>query len=205
MVSTDSTTKRCTKCGEEKPANTIYFAARKANRSGLSCWCRECYRRRAEDSRRAKGKLPVKRVKDDGLYRQCSVCNEWKPANTEFYTPDKRRPRGIAASCRECNNARLLAYYYNDPEVKIYRRHRRSILRASSGNYTKTDVELQYKSQRGLCWHCGKALNGEYHIDHLHPVSKGGTSNPSNIVISCAWCNHSKGSKLVHEWNGRLL
>jgi 5-methylcytosine-specific restriction endonuclease McrA len=53
----------------------------------------------------------------------------------------------------------------------------------------------------GRCQICGleldnKALNG-YHVDHIHPVSKGG--NPydmSNLQLTCVECNLKKGAKL---------
>jgi 5-methylcytosine-specific restriction endonuclease McrA len=33
------------------------------------------------------------------------------------------------------------------------------------------------------------------HIDHFHPLSKGGKHSIDNLVASCAKCNLSKGSK----------
>lgn len=51
----------------------------------------------------------------------------------------------------------------------------------------------------GTCHHCGvKVEKGE--IDHLFPWSRGGTDDPSNLVLSCRPCNRSKGSKTVEEW-----
>lgn len=82
---------------------------------------------------------------------------------------------------------------------------RRAAKKQSNGSYTSNDVELQRLSQKGLCWHCGKPVGDEYHIDHLIPLSRGGSNNPRNIVISCPHCNLSKHDKFPHEWNGRLL
>jgi hypothetical protein len=36
--------RRCTKCGEEKPATTEYFQKHSRDKSGLQCWCKECSR-----------------------------------------------------------------------------------------------------------------------------------------------------------------
>lgn len=71
--------------------------------------------------------------------------------------------------------------------------------------YPAEDIRLAYESQKGACWWCGEKVDDSYHIDHRVPLSKGGTNKPENICISCARCNLSKGSKLPHEWNGRLL
>jgi 5-methylcytosine-specific restriction endonuclease McrA len=46
-----------------------------------------------------------------------------------------------------------------------------------------------------------------YHVDHVVPLVRGGSDDPSNLVIACVPCNLSKGDKLPHEWkrSGRLL
>jgi hypothetical protein len=74
----------------------------------------------------------------------------------------------------------------------------------AEGEYTDGDITLQLKTQKGLCWWCGCRLD-EYHIDHRIPLSKGGTHNPGNIVISCPHCNLTKNNKMPWEWIGRLL
>lgn len=86
---------------------------------------------------------------------------------------------------------------------RIYSAKRRSQM--GTEHYTQADIKLQYSSQKGKCWHCGKACNGTYHIDHLIPLSRGGTDKASNIVISCPTCNERKHDKYTWEWNGRLL
>ena len=52
---------------------------------------------------------------------------------------------------------------------------------------------------RGSCVYCGSTV-GPLHLDHIWPVSKGGTNEPSNLVTACANCNLSKGSKSLREW-----
>ena len=49
------------------------------------------------------------------------------------------------------------------------------------------------------CRYCG-ASNVPMHIDHIKPVSKGGTDALGNLTAACAPCNLSKGSKTVKEW-----
>lgn len=76
---------------------------------------------------------------------------------------------------------------------------------AADGQYTPDNVAQQYVSQNGRCWWCGKLVGNTYHVDHRIPLSRGGSNAPENLVISCPACNCSKGAKLPHEWNGRLL
>lgn len=37
-------------------------------------------------------------------------------------------------------------------------------------------------------------------IDHLLPVSRGGTDDPRNLVLACSGCNGSKGDRTPDEW-----
>lgn len=53
------------------------------------------------------------------------------------------------------------------------------------------------------CMYCGESLSiRTMQVDHVFPVSKGGSDDPSNLVAACPACNVSKGSKTVVEWVG---
>jgi biotin operon repressor len=49
------------------------------------------------------------------------------------------------------------------------------------------------------CRYCGDAAP-QMEVDHVHPVSAGGTDDPQNLVAACRACNRSKGAKLISEW-----
>jgi hypothetical protein len=50
-----------------------------------------------------------------------------------------------------------------------------------------------------VCQYCGsKAPDG--HVDHIIPLSRGGTDSVDNLLWSCAFCNISKGAKSLDEW-----
>jgi 5-methylcytosine-specific restriction endonuclease McrA len=58
-----------------------------------------------------------------------------------------------------------------------------------------------FDRDRGHCRYCGSRLErAEAQIDHVVPVAKGGSNKESNLVTSCADCNHEKGVEL---WNPR--
>lgn len=91
-------------------------------------------------------------------------------------------------------------------KASAHRRRAHAIANTPKGeHYTMADVKLQYKSQKGKCWHCGVKLNDVYHIDHFVPLAKGGTNSANNIVVSCPKCNLSKNDKTVPQWKGRLF
>lgn len=93
----------------------------------------------------------------------------------------------------------------NPEKFRAYEANRRARKKATGGTYTREDVQLQYESQRGLCWWCGKPVGNDYHIDHRIPLSRGGSNDARNLCIACPHCNAEKHNKLPHEWNGRLL
>ena len=50
------------------------------------------------------------------------------------------------------------------------------------------------------CYLCDSSvlLDG-LHFDHIIPVSRGGTNDPSNVAVSCAACNLAKGAGLTDK------
>lgn len=57
-----------------------------------------------------------------------------------------------------------------------------------------------YREWSSTCFYCGIPLCGPHHakshVDHLVPVSRGGTDDPVNLVKACERCNLAKG-----DWN----
>lgn len=50
------------------------------------------------------------------------------------------------------------------------------------------------------CQYCGISANeSKLHVDHIIPVTKGGTNDLKNLVTSCEQCNNSKGKRIVEE------
>ena len=55
------------------------------------------------------------------------------------------------------------------------------------------------RRDKHVCQYCGEATrDGE--VDHIIPLSGGGTDALDNLAWSCASCNRSKGSKILDEW-----
>lgn len=49
------------------------------------------------------------------------------------------------------------------------------------------------------CVYCGTDEE-PLHLDHVHPVSRGGGNDLDNLVVACRRCNLSKGARSVEEW-----
>lgn len=76
---------------------------------------------------------------------------------------------------------------------------RKQTMETNGGKSSKKDIAALYDVQNGLCFFCGKALSHkggkqEFHIDHFQPVSRGGSSDIRNLVLTCIACNLEKGN-----------
>lgn len=59
--------------------------------------------------------------------------------------------------------------------------------------------KLVKKRSNSICHYCGKfASRG--HVDHVVPLSRGGSDDLSNLVWACRACNLSKHDKTPDEW-----
>lgn len=73
-----------------------------------------------------------------------------------------------------------------------------------------TDVKFTrrniYDHYNYRCCYCGKRFpTSELNLEHIMPVSRGGKTDWSNIVIACIPCNTQKGDLLPREARMKLL
>ncbi|MGD8512780.1 MAG: HNH endonuclease [Deltaproteobacteria bacterium] len=58
---------------------------------------------------------------------------------------------------------------------------------------------------RGRCYYCGKSFPPRsLTMDHIVPLSRGGTSKKGNVVPACKDCNNKKKYMLPIEWEAYL-
>ena len=93
--------------------------------------------------------------------------------------------------------------------------HRIALSRASRGNARDHRRVLAQDHKRHVkrttfrdcgrrCVYCGTALGLEIAtLDHVYPLSRGGTHDPGNLVAACQRCNQLKGSLLPVEFFAR--
>lgn len=92
-----------------------------------------------------------------------------------------------------------------DPNYIAQRRARDSNRRTRSsacrGKHTGKDIQRLLAGQSAQCFYCGQSIeNLKFEIDHFIPLSKRGSNEPDNLVLSCCRCNRSKGAKFPWEW-----
>lgn len=153
--------------------------------------------------------------KTDGLHTTCKECHnaksrEWSVANKEkrraiadrWQRENSARHNATTIAWRKANNQRVLAgrkkWRDRFPEVsRQYWRNRYARNLAAAGRATPEQVQARIAVFGGMCWMCKVKPYEE--IDHVIPLSKGGTNWPSNLRPACRTCNRWKWDRVIHE------
>ncbi|MEB3277217.1 MAG: HNH endonuclease [Cyanobacteriota bacterium] len=91
-----------------------------------------------------------------------------------------------------------------DPEYVLYHRQkskrRKALLKSSVGiQLTGRQVRQRFGEFGNVCAYCG-AGGVDLHIEHVVPISRGGTHTLGNIVPACQSCNFNKSTHEVEAW-----
>ena len=72
--------------------------------------------------------------------------------------------------------------------------------RKAFGNGSPEKKELLEKFGAS-CYLCGKQRQAKtLQVEHMHPVSRGGSNNIENLALACKECNREKGTMTVEEY-----
>lgn len=175
-------TKICSACGVEKPATVEYFSPQ---RKYLNRRCKPCANAAAKAWRLAnldKARANDKVHREANADKKRATTKAWQLAN-----PEKQR------SCAK-------SWYLANPQKhRAKSARRRAHTRNATGSHTAADIARLHAEQSGLCSYCSISLPLGYHVDHVVPLSRGGSNAPDNLRLTCPRCNLSKGAKLISE------
>lgn len=97
----------------------------------------------------------------------------------------------------------------NKDKVRSYDRKKRAMRSMAEGTHTKEDVLKILNLQKHKCAECRADLRKVgYEVDHIFPLSKGGSNWPNNLQCLCRECNIRKSATDPIAWaakKGRLL
>jgi 5-methylcytosine-specific restriction endonuclease McrA len=155
------------------------------------------------------------RLKAKSKARYAEKREEIKKAAAEY----RKTPAGIATTQRhhakvqsdperrEHRNDLSRQRYSNNNEYRrvLGRVHqaKRRVRLASNINQEgdlKQFIAMSLKAD-AKCAYCGEwLLVAGGSVDHMMPVSRGGTNTRENLCLCCLPCNKSKGNKTIQEW-----
>lgn len=81
--------------------------------------------------------------------------------------------------------------------VNAWTRQRRTLRNGAPGCCSEKQAAARIAMYGGLCAYCSATYE---QLDHVIPLSRGGTNWPANLRPACARCNRSKSDKLLSEW-----
>lgn len=118
------------------------------------------------------------------------AAREWRLNNPDRAAAAKRayhqkNKAAVERRVREWNAA-------NPEAARVRGRNYRARLNAAEGSHTADDVKSLYSKQVGRCVYCRRKLGDRYHVDHIRPLSRGGSNWPTNLQLLCARCNNNK-------------
>ena len=140
--------------------------------------------------------------------RQWSHENRDKKREQNREWRENNRDKARASSLRWArNNAEQQTEYvrerrqkYPDKYRQAVRRRRARLRGAQRFRVTDKDISRLLNRFNKRCAYCGDDIADGFHIDHVVPLSRGGSDGIGNYLPVCSFCNESKGAKTLVEW-----
>lgn len=148
-----------------------------------------------KEAKRAQAILDRMQHIQDALNCVCKIC--------EVSFKQKTHMGKKEAYCKHC--AKQLAAKHRRKSSRIAKSRRRARIRNTKND--SIDPFDVFDAADWTCYLCGeqtpKALRGTHdnrapELDHIHPLSKGGTHTLDNVACACRKCNQIKGDNLLN-------
>ena len=152
--------------------------------------------------------------------KKCTNCGIVYPATLEYFHKERN---GLRGDCKECRNKVSRRWHQdNKTERLVYFKKWREdnkgymnqwrkdnpdkhVAIDSKRRASKKDVKFEKFSRQDVldmwgtvCHICLDAIElDDWHMDHVHPLSKGGEHSLNNVKPSHPTCNMSKGASII--------
>jgi 5-methylcytosine-specific restriction endonuclease McrA len=121
-------------------------------------------------------------------------CRQWNAKNADAKRATNARYR--AANKNIINERRKIKRVLNPNLERIKTAKRRS----SKGTLPKNIVDKLLSLQNWLCRCCNTSLKDGYHLDHIIPISRGGSNSEDNMQLLTPKCNMQKYTLTMEEF-----
>lgn len=207
--------KVCKKCGELKL--TTEFSKHPSTKDRLNYKCKHCAVLCAAEWRIVNRDKYVKYMNDTreknivkcAIYRKEHIDKikelraNWRKINPEYSATNSAlwREKNPSKSAEyyvnnkdKCNQATRKWQKENPEKVRAILASRRARKKNAEGKHSSYDILHLLSLQKQKCACCNKSIKSGYHVDHIQPISKGGTNGKDNIQLLCPTCNRTKSA-----------
>jgi DNA-nicking Smr family endonuclease len=159
--------------------------------------CADCKKAQNEYSKQYQKNNPDKRLRYSRNYRKANA-ESVREYNRRFYLSNREH---LLAQCKE---------YYRNNKQQSFAKARRRKAKLASLRYEPYTVEQIIELYGNVCHICKEEIDlalprstGKpgwekgLHLEHVIPISKGGTDTVDNVKPSHAICNLLKGTKVL--------
>ena len=201
--------KTCSKCGTTYPLDD--FPPRKSSKDGKHGWCRPCFRAYYSVKGQEWREANRERQRETERARYAADPEKGKARSQRWREKNREAIREAARRYYQENQEERLAYAvaYRAANRDLIRERARVRYAANPGLYRLRARERSFTGETAAyvaelltqpCAYCGATEQIE--IEHVIPYSRGGKTEPDNLVPACSPCNKSKGAKTPAEWLG---
>lgn len=189
--------KLCNKCGRVQLLESFHRSA--GTQDGRVSDCRDCVCKRSAEWYAVRAADPE--FRDRRKARQLTHQKKWRDANKELTKANMAEWR---AANREMLAKQNKAWRLQNMDRVLEKNHRRRA-RLLDSYVAPVDREQIWIRDAGTCQICLTQIDRELPwpdpmsrtLDHIIPLSRGGTHEPDNIQLAHARCNSRKGDRPI--------
>lgn len=178
--------KICTKCGEELPATTEYFAKNKMGKYGLYSICKICMNCKEtcdENCKKYNKEYHENKLK---ITKTCTKCGKELPATIEYF---HKNGKILKSDCKICNNIKRKTWHINNREY---------VIKENKKRYNK-NKHIQYQMHKR--WRTeNKELANKYARELMAKKCKNDPKFKLNKNMRTAIWRSLKGNKKGQNW-----
>jgi len=180
----------CTKCGQTSGLDGYYRS--KTGLGGYRRDCKKCCKVRAQERQKTEAyRSYQKQWRIRNKRKTLDYADEYRQMHADKVRSDMERYRADPRN-QQIARDRARAFRLANPQRRTeYQRRRRARQHAAAvGNVTLDLLAEKFSYWGDRCWICREP--GKLQVDHVKPISKGGSHLLANVRPACGPCNLRK-------------